>query len=271
MIVLRGLTYGSATASGDVVTVWSQTGGMGSALGSLTFLTKSGAPSSTEAAAAAVQINSLAPLPCFAAGTRIATADGWVKVENLRVGDLVATPDGRSQPIVWIGSRSVDCARHPRPETVWPVRVSAGAFEAEKPNRDLFLSPDHAVLVSGVLIPIKHLINDRTIRQVSRNAITYYHVELPRHDVMLAEGLPAESWLDTDDRSGFDNVIGPIRLFPDFATIPCRTAMAREAHGCAPLVLTGLALTAVRRRLAARAQRLNGPASEPPGEFRQRA
>ena len=54
LIVLRGLTYGSATASGDVVTVWSQPGGLGNALGSLTFLSKSGAASPTEAAAAAV-------------------------------------------------------------------------------------------------------------------------------------------------------------------------------------------------------------------------
>ena len=89
LIVLRGLTYGSATVSGDVVTVWSRPGGLGNALGSLTFLSKSGAASPTEAAEAATQINSLA---CFAAGTRIASRDGWVRVEDLRVGDAVRTP-----------------------------------------------------------------------------------------------------------------------------------------------------------------------------------
>ena len=194
-----------------------------------------------------------------------------MKVEDLRVGDLVSTADGRSQPIVWIGSRTVDCSRHPRPETVWPVLVSAGAFEAEKPTRDLYLSPDHAVLVDGVLIPIKYLINDQTIRQVPEATVTYYHLELPRHDVLLAEGLPAKSWLDTGERSNFDNITGPIRLFPDFATPPRHAAVAREAYGCAPLVVTGRALSAVRRRLADRAQRLGGHGGEPPREFLRRA
>ena len=59
---------------------------------------------------------------------------------------------------VWIGSRTIDCNRHPKPATVWPVRVSAGAFGAGRPVRDLYLSPDHAVFVNEVLVPVKLLI-----------------------------------------------------------------------------------------------------------------
>jgi hypothetical protein len=76
-----------------------------------------------------------------------------VAVEKLRVGDEVLTADGRREAIVWVGSRTMDCARHPRPETVWPVRVRAGAFGENVPVRDLYLSPDHAVFVNDVLVP----------------------------------------------------------------------------------------------------------------------
>ena len=73
------------------------------------------------------------------------------------------------------------------------------------PKRDLFLSPDHAVFVDDVLIPIKHLINGCTIVQDTRDAVTYYHVGLAHHDIILAEGLSTESSLDTGDRSKFSN------------------------------------------------------------------
>jgi hypothetical protein len=250
LIMLRGLTYGSATASGDIVTVWSQTGGQGNPLGSLTFLTKSGNASPAEATAAAAQINSLA---CFAAGTRIATERGWTKVEQLRVGDAVRTNNGRLDPIVWLGLRTVDCARHPRPETVWPVRVSAGAFGENVPCRDLYLSPDHAVFVNAVLIPVRLLLNNSSITQVRRHSVTYYHVELPDHAVILAEGLPAESYLDTGDRTNF-NGGETIRMYPDFAArLASQTAWLWETRGAAPLVMAGEALEAARRLVA------NGP------------
>jgi T5SS/PEP-CTERM-associated repeat protein len=247
VIVLQGLTYRSATASGDVVTVWSGAGGTGSVLGSLTFLSKSLAPSSSEAAAAATQINALA---CFAEGTRIETVDGFAAVEELRVGDEVKTVLGGPGRIVWLGSRAVNCARHPHPETVWPVRVRAGAFDENVPSRDLYLSPDHAVYVGGVLVPVKLLINNTSIMQTKRHDVTYHHVELPEHAVILAEGLAVESYLDTGDRANF--AAGEsIRLFPDFsARLAPHLAMTWETRGAAPLAMIGPALEAARRRMA---------------------
>jgi len=64
---------------------------------------------------------------------------------------------------------------------------------------DLRLSPDHALYIGEVLIPVKHLINGSTIVQVPCDEVTYYHVELPKHSVLLAEGLAAESYLDGGD------------------------------------------------------------------------
>ena len=104
---------------------------------------------------------------CFAEGTRIETETGPVAVEDLMIGDRLVTDDGTREPIVWIGQRTVNCAAHPQPESVWPVRVRAGAFGENVPERDLYLSPDHAVFVNDVLVPVKLLINGTTIAQVS--------------------------------------------------------------------------------------------------------
>jgi hypothetical protein len=185
---------------------------------------------------------------CFAAGTRIATASGEANVEHLREGQEVRCRVGGTAPIVWIGRRHIDLRRHPTPLLYWPVRVQRDAFANGTPCRDLYLSPDHAVYVDSVLIPIRHLINGTTIEQVAVDAVTYYHVELAQHDVLWAEGLEVESYLDTTDRQ--DMVIRP-RSIP---LSPNLTARTWEALGCAKLVVTGHELAAVRQRLTRRAQ-----------------
>jgi hypothetical protein len=187
-------------------------------------------------------------LACFRAGTRILTDRGEAAVETLRVGDLVRTVlGGTTAPVIWIGRREVDCARHPAPRKVWPVRVAAGAFGPGRPGKALFLSPDHAIHVEQVLIPVKCLINGSTITQVPIDEVVYYHIELPQHDVVLAEGLHAESYLDTGDRRNFANGDGPMRMFPDFS------ARMWEAYGCARLVVTGPELDATRALVNSRA------------------
>ena len=183
--------------------------------------------------------------PCFAAGTRISTERGEIAVESLLVGDKVVVLSGNGPAeVIRVGRRSVNCARHPRPQKVWPVRIAAGAFGPGQPCRDLLLSPDHAVFVRDMLVPAKHLINGTSIAQVPVNEVTYYHVELPHHDVLIAEGLPAESYLDTGSRANFADAV-VMSLHPDFSS------RAWEAAGCAPLVVTGPILDAVRHWLNA--------------------
>ena len=185
--------------------------------------------------------------PCFALGTRIATTTGDVPVEALAAGMRVLRAGGGMAEVAWLGHRRVDCTRHPRPDEVWPVRIQAGAFSRGVPARDLLLSPDHAVFVGGVLIPVRHLMNGRTIRQERADSITYFHVELAAHDVILAEGLACESYLDTGNRGAFANGGGAVMLHADFA----RRQWA--AASCAPLVEGGAALAAARTRLLVRA------------------
>lgn len=195
--------------------------------------------------------NASAGVACFAAGTRIATEEGETPVQLLQIGHRVRSVlRGGIAPIVWIGHRQVVCDRHPRPDRAWPIRVVAGAFAPGMPARDLFLSPDHAVFVDDVLVPVRHLKNGTTIAQVPADSVIYYHVELDAHDVLLAEGLPAESYLNGGDRSAFANGGGVVQAYPDF------NVLAWEAEGCAPLVVTGPILDAVRSRVERRARLL---------------
>ena len=117
------------------------------------------------------------------------------------------------------------------------------------------LSPDHAVLIDGVLIPIRYLVNGATIVQQAVAEVTYWHVELPRHDLLLAEGLACESYLDTGNRASFENGGTVTRLHADFAA----DRFARHVwatQSCAPLVLDGPVREAAHGRLCARAETL---------------
>jgi Hint domain len=191
---------------------------------------------------------------CFGAGTHILTTRGDIAVERLCGQDFVVTASGVMQPIVWIGQRHVDFRRHSNKLRVLPVHVAANAFGPELPKRTLLLSPDHAVYVDDVLIPIRFLINDTSIVQMECDAITYYHVELPRHDVLLAEGLPTESYLDAGARRAFANCDGTIQLNPEFAPPQDDHGALWDAKGYAPLIVTGELLERVRRRLDANAR-----------------
>lgn len=187
-----------------------------------------------------------ASIVCYVRGTRIATPRGELAIGDLAVGDRVLTASGEHAPIVWIGHRRIDCRRHPRPDKVRPVRIRAHAFAPGLPRRDLLVSPQHAIFANGVLIPARCLLNGCTVTQVDMAEVEYFHVELARHDVLLAEGLPAESYLDCGDRGLFDNGDGPLVLHPDFAS---RTW---ESGGCAELKVAGPEVAAVRQQLALR-------------------
>ena len=185
--------------------------------------------------------------PCFAVGTRIMTDRGEVPVEALRAGDMVVTFGLRGawlRPVRWIGRRRVDCGRHPRPETVRPIRIGPGALGPGMPCRALRVSPDHALYLDGRLVPAEMLVDGEAIRQEPASGpVTYFHVELDAHDVLLADGAPAESWLDCDNRVQFENAGAVVTLHAAFG--------GQGAPVCAERLEDGHALDRLRARLAA--------------------
>jgi autotransporter passenger strand-loop-strand repeat protein len=187
-------------------------------------------------------------MPCFCAGTQLLAANGMVMVEDICVGDMMVTmrPDGPAmRRVVWTGKRSLDLRRHPDPDMVRPVRIRAGAFSAGVPEHDLRLSPLHAVYHEGHLFEVASLINGVTIYQEQNGThVTYYHIELDSHDILLAEGLEVESYLDTGSKIMFEDQ-GVLTLHPDFAT-------PHDAPFCVPMVREGEKLTALQALLTQR-------------------
>ena len=187
-------------------------------------------------------------VPCLVTGTRIRTDRGEVAVERLRVGDHVpAVRAGRPLPVTWIGHRRVLPAQHPEPEEVYPVRVAAGAFADAVPHRELWLSPEHCVFLHGVLVPIRTLINGTSIAQVPCADVTYWHVELESHDLMLCEGAWTESYLDMGNRSAFNGTSD--------ATAPDFSREAWEARACQQQERGGPIVAAIRAVIDARVAR----------------
>ncbi len=145
---------------------------------------------------------------CVLRGTRIETVRGEVCIEDLAIGDLIATEDGSYKPIRWIGRKTWRKSRGAFwPNSVDPVLVMASAIGDGVPARDLYLSPKHAVFMDGYLIPAMFLINGATIRQGAwvEDTIDYYHLECGEHEVMFADRLAVETFRLQDTYDGFAN------------------------------------------------------------------
>jgi len=133
---------------------------------------------------------------CFLKGTLIDTAKGPVPVERLEIGDLVKTVRGEALPVKWIGWQCLVSSGAQWSEAILPIRIKRHSLGGELPRRDLFLSPNHALFIDGVLIRAKDLINGRSIARISEDdAIDYYNIVLESHEVVFAEGVAVETYL----------------------------------------------------------------------------
>ena len=165
-----------------------------------------------------VNVNSI---PCFVAGTLIATPDGDREVQDLVPGDLVLTQDDAAQPLRWIGTRTVAARDH-----FAPIRIRANTFGT---HNDVLVSPEHRILIRDnlaellfgepeVLVAAKELVNDRSVTRRVGGDVTYVHLMFDRHQVVYSEGLATESFLPgPQTTSSFDRaVVDEIcALFPE--------------------------------------------------------
>lgn len=143
---------------------------------------------------------------CFTAGTLIETDAGMVAVERLAAGDLVRTQDRGMQPILWHNCRTLSAADLRRRPELRPIRITAGALGGDLPERDLILSPQHRLLVRSkiaqricgrdeVLVAAKQLVAlDGVERIEDAPGVTYVHFMCAHHEIVFAEGAPAESF-----------------------------------------------------------------------------
>ena len=193
---------------------------------------------------------------CFLCGTRIAVMHGEQAVEDLVVGDIVATRvNGKTlfRPITWIGHRNVDVAVSLDPLEAYPVRIRAHAFAENTPHRDLLITSEHCILVDGKLIPARMLVNNGSIIvDTSINQYEYFHIELEMHSILTAEGLETESYLDTGNRGEFANAAFA-EPNPDFSIDPTNRSWADAA---APLTVDRETVQPIWQRLANRAAQM---------------
>ncbi len=171
--------------------------------------------------------------PCFTPGTLIATDQGLQAVETLQRGDLLVTRDNGLKRVMWVGQRAFhyrDVAGDP---ALCPILIKAGAFGEGYPAQDMIVSPEHRFLVGPHVSPLmggepealvaaRHLINTTSIRPASMLGVTYLHLLMNAHEVILANGAWTESFHPDD--ATIRNVARNQRreilaIFPEIATM----------------------------------------------------
>lgn len=178
-------------------------------------------------------------IPCFTTGTLIATPEGALPVEALQPGDLVMTRDSGARAVRWIGSRHLSAAELTLHPQFRPVTFAAGSLGRGLPLRDLTVSPQHRMLVQSgaaemlfgeaeVLVPARHFAGRKGIAtRVPQDGVTYVHLLLDSHEILLSEGVWSESFQPGDRTIGdFDDETRAevLALFPELAEAPAARA-----------------------------------------------
>lgn len=151
-------------------------------------------------------LNTTFDIICFTPGVLITTPTGEIPVETLKIGDLVITMDNGIQPIRWIGSKKLSGARLHACDHMRPIKIAAGSLGRDLPSRDMWVSPQHRMLVKDpiasalfghgeTLSPAKGMVNgtDITIDR-SKTSVQYIHLLFDTHQVIFANGSATESF-----------------------------------------------------------------------------
>jgi len=181
---------------------------------------------------------------CFCPGTRIATPDGEVAVEQLAIGDAVMTHSG-ARRIKWIGRSAYEGRFIGGNRLMLPVTFAPGALGEGIPERALTVSPGHGMCLCDVLVPAWRLVNGVSVTQPARvESVNYVHIELEQHALLLTDGAWSESYLNETPRNWFQNAAEFWHLYP-----------GEDVPGppCLPRVEDGVALQALQHLVNTRA------------------
>ena len=156
---------------------------------------------------------------CFAEGTLIATPNGEKPVETLTIGSSVQRADGGLARVKWIGRQTIQ--KQFAGERAAMVRIGAGALGN---HSDLFVTADHGMMVDGLLVNAGALVNGANIDWVplrdTADVFCVLHVETEAHDLILANGAAAETYLAAADRRVFDNYQDYVDRYGDEVSVP---------------------------------------------------
>lgn len=145
-----------------------------------------------------------APPVCYAKGTLILTQRGYVPIEKLKAGHKIVTqgkivdhvlqPKANVERVIWVSHFTSDEGA---------ICISKDAFGENYPFQDLYVSPDHCMLIHGKMVRAKYLVNDDTIYKEAGETV-YYHVECEKHSAIVANGVLSETYADLDNRHMFE-------------------------------------------------------------------
>jgi hypothetical protein len=153
---------------------------------------------------------------CFLSGTLISTKNRKVPVQELVIGDKIIASDNREHIIKWIGRRTYRQPFKKNDRTIFPICICKSAFSDNIPSENLFLSPEHSILIENLLVPSKFLVNGKSIKIIDNlSEISYYHIELDNHELILAENTKVETFIDAGSRKIFENHDEFLHLYPD--------------------------------------------------------
>ena len=141
----------------------------------------------------------LAELLCisFGQGTMITLANGrQCPIEAVQAGQMLLTRDHGPQPVRWIGKATLRAVG-----VFAPVVITAGTLGNAG---DLIVSQHHRMFLyqrdrraglatSELLVQAKHLVNGERVFLREGGYINYFSIVFDRHEIIYAEGIPAES------------------------------------------------------------------------------
>lgn len=143
---------------------------------------------------------------CFTRGTMIETDRGQTPIEELAPGDMVKTKDNGYQAIEWMSSRKLSEDELRRNPHLRPILFRKGALGNNVPTKDLNVSPQHRMVISGercemmfgeseFLAPAKSFTDDKSIMTDHNiSEVEYFHFMCSQHEIVYANGAESESF-----------------------------------------------------------------------------
>ena len=182
---------------------------------------------------------------CFTQGTSFQSLNGQILVDHIRAGDWIMTYDHGPQQVRWVYTKTWSVNDMQQMPNFAPVVIAASALGHGRPLHDLRVSQQHRILISGpiaqrmfgakeVLVAAKHLIAlDGVWIDAPTEPVSYFHIMMDRHEVLMADGLPTESLflgpetlkaIPEDAQRELEQLLGlPITLLAVRAHSPART------------------------------------------------